>query len=165
MNLIGRKFLFGYREYIHTQEYWRCRQYPGGPSNVSLLLYPMYIGGAANIRGGPLMYLYFYTQCILAVPPIPRRPLIRNTYFIPEGSATNTLEAPHTKYLFHTRGYWRCRQYPRGPSYLFLLSYPRVLEAEAPPMYLYFHTQCVLAVPPILRRPLVFLISVFLERS
>jgi hypothetical protein len=114
MNFIGRKFLFGYREYIHTQEYLRCRQYPGGP----------------------LMYLYFYTQCVLAVPPIPRRPLIRNTYFIPEGSAGNTPEALHTKYLFHTRGYWGCRQYPGGPSYVILISYPRVSAVSPIPLIL-----------------------------
>jgi hypothetical protein len=97
---------------FHTRGYWRCRQYPKGPSDMILISYPK----------------------VLAVPPISRRPLIRNIYFIPEGigSAANTLGTPHTWYLFHTRGYWRCRQYRRGPN-----------------IYLYFHSQGVFAVPPI----------------
>ena len=124
--------------YVHTGRYWRCRQYPGGRLYVFFISYPR----------------------VLAVPPIPWRAFIRISYFIPEGigGAANTLVGLYTYFLFHTRGYWRCRQYPGGHLYVFLISYPRVLAVPpipwGPISYVSLLSNMrVLAVPPISRDP------------
>jgi hypothetical protein len=108
---------------FHTRRYWRCRQYPEdhytytyfipegiggaantrGPSYVIFISYPRGVGGAANTPEAYHIYLYFHTQGVMAVPPIPQGPLIFIFTFIP-------------------KGYWRCRQYLRGPSNVILIS-------------------------------------------
>ena len=77
------------------------------------------------------VFLISYPR-VLAVPPIPRVPFIRISYFISNGigSAANIPWDTHTYLYFHTRWCWRCAgcgQYPRGHSYVSLLSYPRIL--------------------------------------
>ena len=114
---------------------------PSGASYVSLISYPRIlavppipwrppihiytiipegIGGAANIPRAPHTYLYFHIPWILAVAPIPWRPFIYISTFIPEGiGGAANIQVPliHISY-FVPEGYWRCRQYLGGSSYV-----------------------------------------------
>ena len=117
----------------------------------------------------------FLISCprVLAVPPIHRVPFIRISYFISNGigSAANITGDTHTYLYFHTRWCWRCAgcgQYPRGHSYVSLLSYPRILVVPpitwgASYVSLISYSR-ILKVPPLPRVPLIR-ISTFIPEN
>ena len=69
------------------------------------------IGGAANSQGPSCVQLISNLR-VFAVPPISRGSLIHISIFIP-------------------KGYWRCGQYPRWPSYVSLFSCPKGIGGAA----------------------------------
>jgi hypothetical protein len=72
------------------------------------------------------MILILYPR-VLAVPPIPQRPLIFIFTFIPEGigGAANTPEAPHIYFYFHTQGILAVPPIPQGPLIFIIIFIPK----------------------------------------
>ena len=85
------------------------------------------IGGTANTLWIRICKFLWKRLKVLAVPPIAGGLLLRIWTYTPEGvgGAANTLGALYTYFLFHTRGYWRCRQYPGGALYTLFLFHIR----------------------------------------
>ena len=121
-----------------------------------------------------ILYVFLISYLrVLAVPPIHRVPFIRISYFISNGigSAANITGDTHTYLYFHTRWCWRCAgcgQYPRGHSYVSLLSYPRILVVPpitwgASYVSLISYSR-ILKVPPLPRVPLIR-ISTFISEN